>query len=397
LVSRRGPAAEGVAELVAELAELGAEARVAACDVADRDDLAKLLVDLDHPLTAVVHAAGVMDDSLVESLTAEQVEHVMRPKVDAAWHLHELTAGTELSAFVLFSSMAAMIGNPGQANYAAANATLDALAHQRRAAGLPATSLAWGLWADATGMTGHLGEAELARLEQMGSVALPTELGLELFDQAGEFDAALLVPVQLDTAALRVQARAERLPALLRGLVRMPARRPEPVGASLAQRLAGVAEVGRERVVLELVQAQVAAVLGHASAAAIEPERPFQELGFDSLGAVALRNRLNQAAGVRLPATLIFDHPTPLAVAQLLLSEIGVGAEEPLIDQELKKLEGLLAAADPGEQQRVAGQLRALLATLTDNGGGQSQNELIEAATTADEVFRLLDAEFGEI
>ncbi|WP_369183252.1 SDR family NAD(P)-dependent oxidoreductase [Streptomyces sp. Y1] len=397
LVSRRGPAAEGVAELVAELAELGAEARVAACDVADRDDLAKLLVDLDHPLTAVVHAAGVMDDSLVESLTAEQVEHVMRPKVDAAWHLHELTAGTELSAFVLFSSMAAMIGNPGQANYAAANATLDALAHQRRAAGLPATSLAWGLWADATGMTGHLGEAELARLEQMGSVALPTELGLELFDQAGEFDAALLVPVQLDTAALRVQARAERLPALLRGLVRMPARRPEPVGASLAQRLAGVAEVGRERVVLELVQAQVAAVLGHASAAAIEPERPFQELGFDSLGAVALRNRLNQAAGVRLPATLIFDHPTPLAVAQLLLSEIGVGAEEPLIDQELKKLEGLLTAADPGEQQRVAGQLRALLATLTDNGGGQSQNELIEAATTADEVFRLLDAEFGEI
>ncbi|MQS13783.1 SDR family NAD(P)-dependent oxidoreductase [Streptomyces kaniharaensis] len=396
LVSRRGPAAEGVDELVAELETLGARARVAACDVSDRVQLAELLGSLERPLTAVVHAAGVMDDGVVEALTAERLARVMRPKLDAAWHLHELTAGTDLSAFVLFSSMAGLVGSPGQANYAAANASLDALAHQRRAAGLPATSLAWGLWADATGMTGDLGEAELARLERMGSVALSAELGLELFDQAGDFDAALLVPAQLDMAALRVQARADQLPALLRGLVRMPARRAEPAGPSLAQRLAGVAEIGRERVVLELVQAQVAAVLGHASAAAIEPDRPFQELGFDSLGAVTLRNRLNQAVGVRLPATLIFDHPTPAAIAQLLLSEIGGAATEPLIDQELKKLEGLLTAAEPGEQQRVAGQLRALLAALTDGGGGQSKNDLIEAATTADEVFRLIDAEFGE-
>nr|WP_144383857.1 type I polyketide synthase [Streptomyces sp. SAJ15] len=399
LVSRRGPAAEGVTELVAELEELGARARVAACDVTDRDQLAGLLDSLDRPLTAVVHAAGVLEDGLVEALTPEQLARVMRPKVDAAWHLHELTEGMELSAFVLFSSVAALIGSPGQANYAAANAVLDALAAGRRAQGLPASSLAWGLWADATGMTGHLGEAELARLEQMGVIALSAELGLELFDEALGVDAALLAPVRLDPAALRVQARAELLPPLLRGLVRAPARRAEPTGGSLTQRLAGVAEADRERVVLELVQAQVAAVLGHASAAAIAPERPFQELGFDSLGAVGLRNRLTQTTGLRLPATLIFDHPTPLAVAQLLLSEVGGDEEEEsFIDQELKKLEAMLAAITANEQQQVAGRLRTLLASITDGGaqGGQSTSERIEAATTADEVFQLIDAEFGE-
>ncbi|KJS52254.1 hypothetical protein VM98_32635, partial [Streptomyces rubellomurinus subsp. indigoferus] len=319
----RGPAAEGVAELVAELAELGAEARVAACDVTDRDQLAELLAALEHPLTAVVHAAGVLDDGVVESLTAEQVARVMRPKVDAAWNLHELTAGTELAAFVLFSSAAAQLGNPGQANYAAANAALDALAATRRTAGLPATSLAWGLWADATGMTGELDEADLARMERTGIGALPAELGLELFDESLRLDAALLVPIQLDLAALRTQARAGMLPALLRGLVRAPARRREATGGSLAQRLAGVAEADQEQVVLDVVLAQVASVLGHASGAAIEPGRAFKELGFDSLAAVELRNRLSQVAGLRLPATLVFDHPTPVEAARLILSLVG--------------------------------------------------------------------------
>ncbi|KJS57874.1 type I polyketide synthase, partial [Streptomyces rubellomurinus] len=203
---------------------------------------------------------------------------------------------------------------------------LDALAATRRAAGLPATSLAWGLWADATGMTGELDEAELARLERMGVGALPTELGLELFDQALAADAALLAPVRLDPAALRDQARAGMLPALLRGLVRVPARRAA-AGGSLAQRLAEVAEADRERVVLELVQAQVAAVLGHASAGAVGAERTFKDLGFDSLSAVELRNRLTQATEVRLPATLVFDHPSPVAVARLILTEVGAVAE----------------------------------------------------------------------
>ncbi|MEV6766387.1 type I polyketide synthase, partial [Streptomyces sp. NPDC051105] len=324
LVSRRGPGAAGVGELVQDLEALGASVRVEACDVSDRDQLAGLIGSLEHPLTAVIHAAGVLDDGVITSLTAEQVERVMRPKVDAALHLHELTAGMELSAFVLFSSVAALIGSPGQGNYAAANAGLDALAAQRRAAGLPATSLAWGLWADATGMTGELDEGGVARWAGMGVRALPTELGLELFGAACRRDAALVVPVQLDLVALRAQARSGLLPALLRGLVRMPVRRAG-AGGSLAQRLADVPQADWERVVLELVLAQVAAVLGHASAAAIDPGRAFKELGFDSLGAVELGNRLTQASGVRLPSTLVFDHPSPAAVARFLLAEVGGG------------------------------------------------------------------------
>ncbi|WP_299542527.1 SDR family NAD(P)-dependent oxidoreductase, partial [uncultured Streptomyces sp.] len=322
LLSRRGPDAPGVEELVGELAALGCEARAAACDASDRTQLASLIGSLERPLTAVIHAAGVLDDGVVTSLTPEQLARVMGPKADAALHLHELTVGMDLSAFVLFSSVAALIGSPGQGNYAAANAALDALAAHRRAQGLPATSLAWGLWADASGMAGALDETELARLERMGVGALSAELGLELFDQALRVGGSLVVPVRLDLAALRVQARSGLLPALLRGLVRVP-KQSAGAGGSLARRLAEVAEADRERVVLELVQAQVAAVLGHATSAAIVPDRAFKELGFDSLGAVELRNRLTQASGVRLPSTLVFDHPSPAAVARLLLAEAG--------------------------------------------------------------------------
>ncbi|MBW5422662.1 SDR family NAD(P)-dependent oxidoreductase, partial [Streptomyces sp. BG9H] len=328
LLSRRGLEADGAAELVAELAGLGCQAQVAACDVSDREQLAAALALAERPLTGVVHAAGVLDDGVIESMSVEQIERVMRPKVDAAWHLHELTAGNDLSAFVLFSSVAALIGSPGQGNYAAANAALDALAASRRAAGLPATSLAWGLWGDAGGMADQLAEADLARLERTGVGALSQERGVELFDLALGADRALLAPVQLDPAALRAQARAGLLPALLRGLAPAPARRAD-TGGSLAQRLAGVAETDRERIVLDAVREQVAAVLGHASAAAIDTERAFKDLGFDSLSAVELRNRLTQSTGVRLPATLVFDHPTPDAVARLLLSEIGGAVEAP--------------------------------------------------------------------
>ncbi|MBB5940354.1 type I polyketide synthase, partial [Streptomyces zagrosensis] len=324
LLSRRGPEADGAADLVAELKKLGSEARIVACDVADRAQLAAAVGTLDRPITGVVHAAGVVADGVIESLSAEQLERVMRPKVEAARHLHELTADTDLAAFVLFSSVAALIGSPGQGNYAAANAALDALAAARRAAGLPATSLAWGLWSDTVGMAARLGETEVARLERLGAKPLTVELGLDLFDQALTSDAALLAPVRLDTAALRAQARAGTLPAVLRGLA--PGARRAEAGGSLARRLAGVPEAEREQLALGLVLAQVAGVLGHASGTAIDPARAFKDLGFDSLAAVELRNRLTQNTGVRLPATLVFDHPTPEAVARLLVSQVTVDA-----------------------------------------------------------------------
>jgi pimaricinolide synthase PimS1 len=399
LVSRRGADAPGVAELVGELAELGAEARVAACDVSERAELDALLGSLEQPLTAVVHAAGVLDDATIESLTPEHLGRVMRPKVDAALHLHELTADMELSSFVLFSSVAALIGSPGQGNYAAANATLDALAARRRAEGLPATSLAWGLWAEAGGMGGTLGEAELARLERMGVSALSAEQGLELYDAALRHDRAVLVPVRLEQSALRAQARAGLLPALLRDLVRMTGRPSSAAGGSLAQRLAEVAEGDRLGVVVELVQAQAAAVLGHTGAEAVDAERSFKELGFDSLGAVELRNRLTQVSGIRLPSTLVFDHPSPAAVAQYLLGEVGgsitAAPAEPVVDKELRKFERALAEAADEDRQRVAARLRALLAGLGDSE--QSAAQKFKAATTADEVFDLIDAEFGAL
>ncbi|MFI9825707.1 SDR family NAD(P)-dependent oxidoreductase, partial [Streptomyces sp. NPDC052013] len=403
LLSRRGPATDGAAELVAELEGLDCHVRVVACDVSDRDRLAAALGEAERPVTAVVHAAGVLDDGVIESLTPEQIDRVMRPKADAAWHLHELTVDADLTAFVLFSSVSALIGSPGQANYAAANATLDALAGIRRAAGLPATSMAWGLWADTAGMAAQLGEAELARLRRMGVSALTAETGPALFDQALDVDAAVVAPVLLETTALRAQARAGMLPPLLRGLVRLPARAADSGAAALAQRLAGAPETDRGRIVLELVQAQVAGVLGHTSAASVGPDRAFKELGFDSLSAVELRNRLTQTTGVRLPATLVFDHPTPIAVADLLLSEIGGGEPaEPLIDQEVRKLEDLIAASSAEDRHRVAKRLRALLSGIGagagDTQGDKKQNarERIEAATTAEELFQMIDADLGD-
>ncbi|MDQ3936887.1 MAG: type I polyketide synthase, partial [Actinomycetota bacterium] len=330
LTSRRGPAAAGAEELVAGLAELGCEARVAACDVADRDQLEALIAEIpqEHPLTAVVHAAGVLDDGVIDSLDGERLRKVMAPKVDGAINLHELTEDAGLARFVLFSSAASTLGNPGQANYAAANAFLDALAHHRRARGLPATALAWGAWE--RGMGGGLSEADRARLGRLGVSPLSDEEGLALFDSATTTAAPpLLVPVRLDTAALRSQARAGLLPAIMRGLVRMPARRAAE--GSLARRLASSSESEWDAIVLELVRGHVAAVLGHGSARAVDPRHAFKDLGFDSLGAVELRNRLTQATGVKLPATLVFDHPTPAAVAEHLRSKVaGAGRAAPI-------------------------------------------------------------------
>nr|QLJ96957.1 SDR family NAD(P)-dependent oxidoreductase [Micromonospora carbonacea] len=408
LVSRRGPAATGAADLVGELAGLGARARVAACDVTDRQQLAALLGTLDRPLTAVVHAAGVLDDGVVAALTPERLARVMRPKVDAARHLHELTAGHDLSAFVLFSSVAGLMGTPGQGNYAAANAYLDALAASRRALGLPAAALAWGLWADATGMTGDLGAEDLARLARAGIGTLSTELGLSLFDRALGRVEAQLAPVRLDFAVLRSLARADALPPLLRGLVKTPVRPAATAGTSLADRLACAAPADREKVALDVVTAQVAAVLGHTSPEAVAAGREFKSLGFDSLAAVELRNRLSRATGLRLPTTLIFDHPTPVAVARFVLTTVGgpdPAAASPL-EAELQKVEALLTevAGDADRLAELEPRLRAFSNRLRHvlSGGPADQPETADAGpeyllgeVSDEDMFDLIDRELG--
>jgi acyl transferase domain-containing protein/NADPH:quinone reductase-like Zn-dependent oxidoreductase/short-subunit dehydrogenase/acyl carrier protein len=324
LASRRGPAAEGASQLEAELESLGAQVRIAACDVSERDQLQALLESIaeEHPLGAVVHTAGVLDDGVIGSLTAERVDEVLRPKADAAWHLHELTGHMHLGAFVLFSSVAGALGSPGQSNYAAANAFLDALVARRRALGLTGTSIAWGPWGGADGMVGGLSETDRSRMRRSGLGALSVERGLGLFDSALARGDAFTLAAPLDLAVLRSQAGMGVLPSVFSGLVRMPIRRAGERGGSLARRLAGTPEAERDGVVLEVVRGQVAAVLGHASAEVIPEQRAFKDLGFDSLAAVELRNRLNVATGLRLPATLIFDHPTPAELAGHLLGEV---------------------------------------------------------------------------
>ncbi|MFJ4500818.1 SDR family NAD(P)-dependent oxidoreductase [Streptomyces sp. NPDC088864] len=330
LVGRRGAATPGADALVAELSGLGAAVSVAACDVADRDALAAVIgsVDPEYPLSGVVHVAGVVDNGVVGALTPERVAAVLRPKVDAAWHLHELTRDMALSAFVLFSSAGGLVLAAGQGNYAAANVFLDALAAKRHAEGLPATAMAFGLWGVDTGMTSvdMLGLAE-ERMAAQGLPALSATEGLALFDAALASGLAATVPLRIDTNVLR--NRATELPALLRGLVRVPVRRTAQStdgGDGLLARLTGLDATARGAALLDLVRTHVAGVLGHASADAIEPERAFSELGFDSLAAVELRNRLGAASGLRLPATLIFDYPTADAVAAYLGEEVAGSA-----------------------------------------------------------------------
>nr|URG42893.1 PieA1 [Streptomyces conglobatus] len=323
LLSRSGAAADGVPELRAELAGLGAEVSVAACDAADRAGLAAVLAQIpaDRPLTGVVHTAGVLDDGVIGSLTPERLAGVLRPKVDAAWNLHELTRQADLTAFVMFSSAAGLLGNAGQSSYAAANAFLDALAERRRTAGLPAVSLAWGLWAQASGMTQHLDATDVRRLGRTGLLPLETEHGLALFDAALRADRAVLAPARLDTAGMRQRGD---VPPLLRGLVRVPPRRgtTEDPADTLRERLTGQAAPEQERILLELTRGHLAAVLGHATPEAIAPDRGLLDLGLDSLTALEFRNRLGTAIGRRLSPTLIFDHPTPTAVAGHLRQQL---------------------------------------------------------------------------
>ncbi|WP_261993672.1 type I polyketide synthase [Streptomyces sp. 3211.6] len=416
LTSRRGPRAAGAAELTAALAELGARAEVVACDVADREALAGLLAGIPaaHPLTAVVHTAGVLDDGILGSLTGERLERVLRPKTGAALALHELTRDLDLSAFVLFSSAAGVFGNPGQANYAAANASLDALALHRRALGLPAVSLAWGMWEEASEMTAHLDGGERSRPRRGGAGALGSREGLALFDAAFADGAAVLVPARLDLRA--VSGSAGPVPPLLRGLVRSAGRRAaaaaqqQPGGVSPAERLAGLSPVARERELLEIVRENTAVVFGHASGDTVDVAKPFKALGIDSLTALELRNRVTAATGLRLPPTLVFDCPTPAALAERLLEEFagagggaGATAGEPAgpaaVLAEIDRLESAIGAVDAADEAAVGARLRELLAAWNGRTAAVAPDTGtadLEGAT-AEDIFDLLDGELGTL
>ncbi|MGI5500428.1 SDR family NAD(P)-dependent oxidoreductase [Lentzea sp. CA-135723] len=376
LTSRRGLDAPGAPELRDELRALGATVEIAACDVADREALAALLSE--HPVTAVVHAAGVLDDGVLTSLTPERLEKVLRPKVDAAWNLHELTG--DLDAFVLFSSAAGTFGNPGQANYAAANSFLDALAQHRLDQGKPALSLGWGLWEDTGGMT-----ADSARL----GTALSEEEGVALFDTALAGADAAVVPMHLDTSGI-----GDRVPALLSGLVRGKARRAEAAAAEepLSKRIAGLSDGDRDQLLLDVVRSHVAKALGLAGPDAVDEHRAFQDLGFDSLSAVELRNSLNAATGLKLPATLVFDYPTPAALVDQLRDEVKpdtpAGAPLALGDLDRLAAELIELGKDETARARITERLQAVLAGLA---APESDADL--DAASDDELFDLLDQE----
>jgi pimaricinolide synthase PimS1 len=348
-------------------------------DTSDRCAIAEILAEIPsaHPLSGIVHAAGVMDNGLIGALTGEQIDRVLAAKADTAWHLHELTKNLDLSAFVMYSSAGGMVLAAGQANYAAANVFLDALAGHRRAAGLAATSLAWGLWEGTAGAGREVTDVDLQRMNRSGLPELSFADGLALFDTALRSSDAVLVPIKINLPALR--ARQDEIPALLRGLARTAVRRPATAETpSLQRELAGLTEAERARTVLDLVRGHVAAVLGHDTMAAIEPGRGFTELGLDSLAAIELRDRLRTATGLRLPATLMFDYPNSRALAGFLLAELATAepADVALDDSVIKAMLASISL----EKVREAGMLEMLLemADLTTPATGPSSDKTFD-------------------
>ena len=389
LVSRHGQcggqASEQAAELgdlLTELRALGADVTVAACDATDRDALATMLADI-PALTGVVHCAGVVEGGLIGSLTPDQLSRVLAPKVEAALHLHELTADADLALFALFSSAAGVLGRAGQAAFAAANTFLDGLAARRRAAGQPAISLAWGDWES---------------LAEDAPALLDAALSAFRTDESGAASAgnALVVPLRLDLAALRT---GEELPPMLHGLARARSRRPAATAATLVRRLAGQLAEVQDQLLLDLVRSHAAAVLGHDSQPMLAPDRAFKDLGFDSLTGVELRNRLNGATGLRLPATLVFSYPTPADLAGHLRVELCLdGGPAPVLG-ELSRLEELLDATPPDDRTQavIIRRLETLLRKWRDTG--KDAATAIErpalGSASAEEMFALLDRELG--
>ncbi|MBN3933285.1 KR domain-containing protein, partial [Streptomyces verrucosisporus] len=336
----------------------------------------------------------ITDDATITSLKPAQLDGVLRPKIDGAWNLHDLTRDANLSAFVLYSSVAGVVGTPGQANYAAANTFLDALAHHRHANGLPAHSLAWGLWAESSALSTHLSDADLGRLARLGLSPLASAEATALFDAALALDRPVHAVTRIDTGALR---RAEHLPAVLRGLVPRPAPRAERQQVSLPQRLAGLPPAEQLQVLTDLVRARAATVLGHADATSIGTTRAFNELGFDSLTAVELRNQLNSATGLRLPTTVVFDHPSPDALAAYLRAELVTETAEPSpADPVLADLDRLRASlpdalSDTAAHQSIIDRLRELL-DLADGADPLRDGNLPDLDSATDEdLFAMVD------
>lgn len=330
LASRSGPDTPRARDLRDRLAELGAETTVAACDVTDRAALEDLLAHVpeDRPLTGVVHAAAVLEDSVVANMSPEQLDGVLAAKAHSAWHLHELTRAHDLALFVLYSSVAGIIGSPGQANYAAANAFLDGLATHRHAEGLPATSIAWGLWEDSTGMTAHVlsTRAHATRMARLGIGILSAEQGLAFFDAAATQRRPFVTASTWDLGHLG--GGHQEPPPVYRNLI---AARPRSTGRTviptLGADLASVPEAEQRDHVLAAVRAHFAATLGYPDPGSIDVNLTFRELGFDSLTAVEVRNRLNTATGIVFPPTLVFDYPTPAALVDHIWERL-TGASE---------------------------------------------------------------------
>ncbi|MEW1634664.1 type I polyketide synthase [Streptomyces sp. NPDC093801] len=411
LASRRGPEAEGVRELVAELTAEGADVTVAACDMSDRGQAEALLasVPAEHPLTGVVHTAGVFEAGLVEALTPGQLAKLFAPKVDAVRHLDDLTRGLDLDAFIVYSSASSVFMGAGSSGYAAANAFLDGLMDHRRAAGLPAVSLAWGTWAHATNMTTHLSADDQARMSRRASrdgvVALTPAEGTELFDAAVAAGRPLLVPAKLDLRGVRAGAAARGgVPHLLRGLVPVGRQQARAAaagdGGGLMRRLAGLGPAEQEALLLDLVRAQAALVLGHTDPAGVRPETAFKDVGFDSLTSVELRNRVREATGLKLPATLVFDHPTPLVLARHLRDGLGIGDDAlSRVNSRLEDVESLIGtlALDESMKAGIALRLQGLLARcngVLDTSDAPTVADQLESAS-ADEIFEFIDGEFG--
>ncbi len=404
LLGRRGADTPGMADLCRELTGAGADVRVAACDAADRDALAAVLdtVPAAAPLTAVVHAAGVVDDGMLATLTTEQADRVLRPKTDAATHLHHLTTPLGVRAFVICSSLAGTLGGGGQSAYAAANAYLDALCRRRRADGLPALSLAWGPWESGAGMTAQLSTADLGRIARSGLRPLTPQEGLALFDTAHADDEPVLLPFHFEPVGLSAADRAV-LPTPLRALAPRPVTRTTGAATGLAglrERLRPLSPDDRAGALEDVVRAEVAAVLALPSTDAVPVTRAFKSLGFDSLMAVDLRNRLSVLTGVRLPATLVFDHPTPRALAAELLDGIALDpppASDPAL-LALRDLETAVRSSDRGtteDRGALATRLRVLLATLEESAADRPASDADLESASAEELVSLLDDEFG--